>query len=85
MRRLHIDGTRHRVADEKQRNPVPQSELCAGEFPFLIPNACDRRDGSGYSQQKLFQVSLVHRDDGFPPSARLLRFAKDSGSWVAHQ
>ena len=42
MRRVHIDGAGHRVADEKQRNPVPQSELCGWGLPSLIPNACDR-------------------------------------------
>jgi hypothetical protein len=59
MRRVHIDGAGHRVADEKQRNPVPQSELCGWGLPSLIPNACDRRDGSGYSQQEISSSSII--------------------------
>jgi hypothetical protein len=54
MRRVHSDGAGRRVADEKQHNPVPRSELCHLGFASLVLDACDRRGSSERNPQEVF-------------------------------
>ena len=59
MRRVHTGDAGHRVADEKECDPVPLNAVCHWGFACLIPDACDRCDSSECNRQEVADQKIA--------------------------